>query len=105
MAKRDDLGQVLGDFSMISEVRISDRSPLACFFSPASVALIGATDREGSVGRSIVNNLLAGTYKGKVYAVNPHRAELFGHGCYASIGAVPEAIDLVVIVTPAPTVP
>jgi acetyltransferase len=90
---------------MISEVRISDRSPLACFFSPASLALIGATDREGSVGRSIVNNLLAGTYKGKVYAVNPHRAELFGQDCYATIGAVPEAIDLVVIVTPAPTVP
>src|SRR6516162_3904549 len=88
-----------------AEARISDRSPLACFFSPASVALIGATDREGSVGRSIVNNLLAGTYKGKVYAVNPHRAELFGRRCYASIAAVPEAIDLVVIVTPAPTVP
>ena len=88
-----------------AEARISDRSPLACLFSPASVAVIGATDREGSVGRSIVNNLLAGTYKGKVYAVNPHRAELFGRRCYASIAAVPEAIDLVVIVTPAPTVP
>ena len=105
MAKRDDLAEVLGDFPMISEVRISDRSPLACFFSPASVAVIGATDREGSVGRTIVNNLLAGTYKGKVYAVNPHRAELFGRRCYASIGAVPEAVDLVVVVTPALTVP
>src|SRR6516164_9091534 len=68
-----------------AEARISDRSPLACLFSPASVAVIGATDREGSVGRSIVNNLLAGTYKGKVYAVNPHRVELFGRRCYASI--------------------
>jgi acetyltransferase len=90
---------------MSSEVPIRDRSPLAYFFSPASVAVIGATDRESSVGRTIVSNLLAGTYKGKVYAVNPRRTELFGHRCYASIGAVPEAVDLVVVVTPAPTVP
>jgi acetyltransferase len=90
---------------MSSEVPISDRSPLAYFFSPASVAVIGATDREGSVGRTIVSNLLAGMYKGKVYAVNPRRTKLFGHRCYASIGAVPEAVDLVVVVTPAPTVP
>jgi acetyltransferase len=104
-ARRDDLGQIIGDFPMNSEVRISDRSPLACFFSPASVAVIGATDREGSVGRTVVGNLLAGTYKGRVYAVNPRRAELFGRGCYTSISAVPEAVDLVVVVTPAPTVP
>ncbi len=90
---------------MNSEARISDRSPLAHFFSPASVAVIGATDREGSVGRTVLSNLLAGTYHGRVYAVNPRRTELFGHRCYASIGAVPEAVDLVVVVTPASTVP
>ena len=82
-----------------------DRSPLAHFFSPASVAVIGATDREGSVGRTVVNNLLSGTYQGRVYAVNSHRSELFGRRCYATIAAVPEAVDLVVVVTPAPTVP
>jgi acyl-CoA synthetase (NDP forming) len=43
--------------------RISDRSPLACFFSPACVAVVGATDREGSVGSTVVSNLLAGSYK------------------------------------------
>jgi acetyltransferase len=90
---------------MSSVVRISDRAPLVHFFSPASVAVIGATDREGSVGRTVVSNLLAGTYKGRVYAVNPRRTELFGQRCYASIGAVPEAVDLVVVITPAPTVP
>ncbi len=84
---------------------MSDRSPLAHFFSPASVCVIGATDREGSVGRTVVGNLLAGTYKGRVYAVNPRRAELLGHRCYAAIGAVPETVDLVVVVTPARTVP
>jgi acetyltransferase len=80
-------------------------SALGCFFSPASVAIIGATDREGSVGRTIARNLLAGTYKGKVYPVNPRRPELFGQRCYASLGAVPEAVDLVVVGTPANTVP
>ncbi|MGB9464324.1 MAG: bifunctional acetate--CoA ligase family protein/GNAT family N-acetyltransferase, partial [Candidatus Acidiferrum sp.] len=44
-------------------------------------------------------------YKGRVYAVNPRRTELFGQRCYATIGAVPEAVDLVIVVTPAPTVP
>jgi acetyltransferase len=86
-------------------VRSSDRSALSYFFSPASIAVIGATDREGSVGGTVLKNLLTGTYKGRVYAVNPRRAEVFGLPCYGSIGAVPEAVDLVVVVTPASTVP
>jgi acetyltransferase len=90
---------------MSAIAQISDRSPLAHFFSPASVAVIGATDREGSVGRTVVNNLLAGTYQGRVYAVNSRRSELFGRPCCPTIAALPEAVDLVVVVTPAPTVP
>jgi acetyltransferase len=86
-------------------VRSSDRSALSYFFSPASIAVIGATDREGSVGGTVLKNLLTGTYKGRVYAVNPRRAEVLGLPCYRSIAAVPEAVDLVVVVTPASTVP
>ena len=82
-----------------------DRCTLSYFFSPRSIAVIGATDREGSVGGTVLKNLLTGTYKGRVYAVNPRRSEAFGLPCYASIGAVPEAVDLVVVVTPASTVP
>jgi hypothetical protein len=85
--------------------RDAARSPLAAFFSPASVAVIGATDREGSVGGTVLKNLLTGTYKGRVYAVNPRRKEIRGLPCYTSIGAVPESVDLVVVVTPAETVP
>ena len=85
--------------------RSSDRSALSYFFSPTSIAVIGATDREGSVGGTVLKNLLTGTYKGRVYAVNPRRAEVFGLPCYGSIGAVPETVDLVVVVTPANTVP
>jgi acetyltransferase len=85
--------------------RIADRSSLGYFFSPASVAVIGATDREASVGRAVVCNLLAGNYKGRVYPINPRRTNLFGQSCYPEIGAVPGAVDLVVVATPAATVP
>src|SRR6266849_8274104 len=88
-----------------SDIGLGNRSSLRSFFSPASVVVVGATDREGSVGGTVVRNLRGGSYKGRVYAVNPRRAELGGVPCYASIRAVPEAVDLVVVVTPASTVP
>ena len=75
------------------------------FFSPASVAVVGATEREGSVGGTVIRNLTRGDYRGRVYPVNPHRSEICGLRCYPAIGAVPEVVDLVVIVTPAGTVP
>ncbi|HLJ40646.1 MAG TPA: bifunctional acetate--CoA ligase family protein/GNAT family N-acetyltransferase [Candidatus Acidoferrales bacterium] len=81
------------------------RTALECFFSPNSVAVIGATDRPGSVGRTVVSNLRNGRFPGKVYAVNPNRSEVLGLPCHANIGAVPEKVDLAMIVTPAPTVP
>ncbi len=84
---------------------MTDRLPLDCFFAPKSVAVIGATDREGSVGRTVLANLRNGKFWGKVYAVNPHRAEVLGFPCYPNIGAIPEKVDLAVVVTPAPTVP
>jgi acetyltransferase len=74
-------------------------------FSPRSVAVIGATDREGSVGRTLLMNLRASSFSGKIFAINPKRQELLGQVCYPSVAAVPESIDLAMIVTPAPTVP
>ena len=90
---------------MNSARRISDRSSLGHFFSPTSVAVLGATDREGSAGRTVVGNLLARNYKGRVYLINPRREELFGRRCYAAIEMMPEAVDLVVVVTPVETAP
>ncbi|MGH9614920.1 MAG: acetate--CoA ligase family protein, partial [Bryobacteraceae bacterium] len=78
---------------------------LDSMFSPRSVAVIGATDREGSVGRTVLDKLRAETFRGKVYAVNPRHAEILGIRCYPKIADVPEKIDLAVIVTPAGTVP
>ena len=57
---------------------MTGRTALDCFFRPKSVAVIGATDREGSVGRTILNNLTKGNFPGKVYPINPRRPNILG---------------------------
>ena len=78
---------------------------LESIFLPRSVAVIGATDREGTVGRSIVSNLLESKFPVKVYAVNPSHSEVLGIKTYKQIGDIPGGVDLAVVVTPAHTVP
>jgi acetyltransferase len=78
---------------------------LESIFLPRSVAVIGATDREGTVGRSIVSNLLESKFPIKVYAVNPSHGEVLGIKTYKQIGDIPGGVDLAVVVTPAHTVP
>lgn len=78
---------------------------LDAIFKPQTVALIGAKDDFGSVGRTILSNLLGASFKGIIYPVNPKRQEVLGIKCYSSISAIPEIVDLAIIVTPAATVP
>ena len=78
---------------------------LESIFLPRSVAVIGATDREGTVGRSIVSNLLESKFPIKVYAVNPSHSEVLGIKTHKQIGDIPGGVDLTVVVTPAHTVP
>ena len=86
-------------------LRHSSRRPLDAIFSPKSVAVIGATENPGSVGRTILENLIKGGFTGKIYPVNPKRDTVLGVKAYASITAVPEKVDLAVIITPPATVP
>lgn len=79
--------------------------PLDAIFLPKSVAVIGAKDTDGSVGRTILINLMEGGFGGKIFPINPHRKEVFNLQVYPSVSAVPDPVDLAVIVTPAPTVP
>ncbi|TAK01781.1 MAG: GNAT family N-acetyltransferase [Candidatus Manganitrophaceae bacterium] len=79
--------------------------PLDLFFSPKMVALIGATETEGSVGRTILRNLIGSPFGGVVFPINPKRASVLGIKAYPNIGSVPEPVDLAVIATPAKTVP
>lgn len=81
------------------------RNKLDVFFQPKSVAVIGATERAGHVGRAILWNLISSPFGGTVYPVNPKRAAVLGIRAYPSILAVPERVDLAVIVTPADSVP
>ncbi|MEA5488640.1 MULTISPECIES: bifunctional acetate--CoA ligase family protein/GNAT family N-acetyltransferase [Pseudanabaena] len=81
------------------------RHPLDCIFHPRSVAVIGASEREGSVGRTLLWNLIRSPFGGTVFPVNPQRHSVLGIKSYPDIASVPEVVDLVVIATPAATVP
>ncbi|MCS7141434.1 MAG: bifunctional acetate--CoA ligase family protein/GNAT family N-acetyltransferase [Candidatus Nitrosocaldus sp.] len=76
---------------------------LSAFFNPKSIAVIGASDEQGSVGWRLMRNLME--YNGKVYPVNIRKDEVLGIKAYRSVEDLPEGVDLAVIATPAATVP
>jgi acetyltransferase len=73
--------------------------------APKSVALIGASTNEGSVGLITTRNLLQGGFTGPIWLVNPRYKEIEGHPCYPSVAALPDAPDMAVVATPPHTVP
>lgn len=81
-----------------------DKHGLDALLTPETVAVIGATDRAGSVGRTVLTNLLNPSFRGRVYPVNSRRSEVMGVRAYSSIREVPERVHLAVLVTPAATI-
>ncbi len=79
--------------------------PLSVFFSPKTVAVLGATESAGSMGRTVLWNLVTNPFGGTVFPVNPERTSVLGIKAYPSIAAVPEKVELAVIATPPETVP
>ena len=73
--------------------------------APRSVALIGASARQGSVGATVMKNLLEAGFKGPISLINPKYTEIEGRRCYASVSELPEVPDLAVIATPPETIP
>ncbi|MFH1650342.1 MAG: CoA-binding protein [Candidatus Woesearchaeota archaeon] len=82
--------------------------------NPRSIAVIGATDRKGSVGRGIMENLLNGAvfmtrhaspFKGHIYPVNPKAVSILGKKAYPSVNHIPGVVDLAIIAVPAKIVP
>ena len=73
-------------------------------FVPNSVAVIGATERLGTVGRTVLANLIESSFRSNVYAVNPSHSDVLGLKTYKRITDIPERVDLAVVVTPAFTV-
>ena len=74
------------------------------FLSPKSIAIVGASDKEGSVGRAITSNIMKG-YKGTIYPISPTRETVFDKKAYKSVLDVPGKIDLAVVVTKNTIVP
>lgn len=85
--------------------RYKQRYPLNAIFEPKSVAVIGATEKPGSVGRTVLSNLMSHPFGGTVFPVNPKHESVLGLKAYPRIADLPGKVDLAVIATPARTVP
>ena len=81
------------------------RPGLESLFLPRTIAVIGATDRPGTVGRSVTANLLESKCPKKIFVVNPRHREVLGIQTHKHIKDIPEPVDLAMVMTPAPTVP
>ena len=82
----------------------ADVASLRYLLRPASVAVVGASRRAGTVGRAVLHNLVTGGFAGSIYAVNPRAAHMEGVPCVASVADLPETVDLAVIAVPATAV-
>ncbi len=89
----------------VTGIWTTESHPLEPLFSPRAVAVIGATERAGSVGRIVLWNLISHPFGGAVYPINPKRHHVLGIRAYPNVQAVPDAIDLAVIAIPAARVP
>ncbi|WP_404784462.1 bifunctional acetate--CoA ligase family protein/GNAT family N-acetyltransferase [Altericista sp. CCNU0014] len=83
----------------------SERQVLKSFFEPQSIAVIGASESPGSVGKTLLRNLIQNPFGGTVFPVNPKRNSVMGIKAYPCLADIPDAVDLAVIATPAATVP
>ena len=64
---------------------------------PQTIALVGVSPREGTVGHDMLKVLLSGGYQGQVFLVNPRYDEIEGHKCYASLSDIPGQVDMAVL--------
>ena len=74
-----------------------NKEHMEAFFTPKSVALVGASSTPGKIGNSILDSLVNYDYKGEVYPINPKADMIFGKKCYPSVSKIPDSVDLVVI--------
>lgn len=86
-------------------MHMTERHYLTPLFEPRSVAIIGASERENSVGAVLVRNMQEAGFKGKLFAVNTKHEEIFGLPCYKSVEEIPQRLDLAVIACKAQNVP
>ncbi len=87
------------------KIRRPEEHPLDVFFKPKNVAVIGATENPGTVGRTTLWNLISSPFGGAVFPINPKRSSVLGIKAYSSVSVVPEQVDLAVIITPPKSIP
>jgi acetyltransferase len=93
-------------FDPVHDILHYEQQPLDAIFYPKKVAVIGATENPGSVGRTILWNLISSPFGGTVFTVNPKRPSVLGIKAYPSVKELPEAPDQVVVVTaPSTSIP
>ena len=102
----DDSWTALDDYLTVvgERERRAEAASLRRVFAPESVVVVGASRRQGTAGRAILDNIAAGGYAGRLYAVNPHVGEIGAGRRLASVLDLPEPADLAVIAVPAGTV-
>ena len=83
---------------------MSDKVDLKALFEPKSVAVVGASSNPAKIGHKVLSNILAGGYRGEVYPVNPKGGEILGLKVYKRVAEIEGAVDLAVVVVPAPVV-
>lgn len=81
---------------MVNERIEKNPSGLKIFFEPKSMAVVGASRTPGKIGNTILRNLLKLGFEGQIFPVNPRGEEIEGLRSYASVAAIPEAVELVV---------
>jgi acetyltransferase len=78
-----------------------NKTALDALMRPESVAIVGASSDPTKIGYTVVNNIIVGGYKGKIYPVNPKASEILGHKTYPSLQDIPGPVDAAVITVPA----
>jgi predicted CoA-binding protein/GNAT superfamily N-acetyltransferase len=103
----DDTGTVLDEYldSVALREGSADVASLRPVFAPGAVAVVGASRRQGTVGRSVLDNIRKGGYQGKLYAVNPNASEIAGQPCFPDVRSLPEPADLAILAVPPQAVP
>lgn len=79
---------------------VLSHAAIARFLRPQSVAVVGASDKPGALGATLLSNLDRNGYAGAVYPVNPKRETIGGRTCYPSVDALPEGVDVAVLAIP-----
>jgi acetyltransferase len=80
-------------------------SKLDSIFYPKSMAIIGASRQQGSVGQALLANIIDSRFQGIVYPVNPRAKGILGIKCYPSVMDIPDEVDLAIVIVPSRFVP